>query len=154
MICTTRHVIQFYSPVSAHYCVSPPQQCLNCANCCLPETSPFQTNRISPNEKLIPKQIAFNGQIMGFHSSCLLDALRLEILEIAYNFKWITIKMAWLVYVPVSILPSPSLTSLVFNFACLLIMMEEKAFNIEFGTNVSIKQYVVHWSAMQGTWSV
>lgn len=138
MICTTQHVIRFYCPVSAHYCVSPPQQCLNCANCCLPETSPFQTNRISPNEKLILKQIVFNGQIMGFHSSCLLDALRLQIHEITNNFKWITIKMARLVYVSVSIVPSPSLTSLVFNLGCLLIIMEEKAFNIEFSTEVFI----------------
>jgi len=121
VICTTRHVIQLDSPVSAHYCVSPPQQCLNCANCCLRETSPFQTNRISPNEKLIPKQIAFNGQIMGFHSSCLLDALKLQILEMAYNFKWITIEMAWLVYVSVSKPPILSVTLLVFHFSCLVI---------------------------------
>lgn len=154
MICTTRHVIQFYYPVSAHYCVSPPQQCLNCANCCLPETSPFQTNRISPNKELILKQIVFNGQIMGFQSSCLLDVLRLQIHEIIYNFKWITVKIAWLVYVPVFIVHSPSLTSLVFNFGCRLIIMEEKAFNIDFRAEASIKHNVVHWRAMERTWSV
>lgn len=137
MICTTRHVIWFYCPVSAHYCVSPPQQCLNCANCCLPETSPFQANRISPNEKLILKQIVFNGQIMGFHSSCLLDALRFQIHEMTYNYKWITVKMARLVYV-CFYCTFPILTALVFNLGCLVIIMEEKAFKIEFSTEVFI----------------
>lgn len=68
---------------------------------------------------------------MGFHSGWLLDALPPPIFKMADNFTRNTLRMAHLVYA--SVFTSPSLASLMLSLGCLLIIMEVKAFNIEFG---------------------